>query len=173
MVGKFYNEGFGCEQNDDKALEWYIEASQHNDINGHYEVGNFYYCDRNYVKTFEYIHLAINNGLNIALNFLAFCYKFGYGLESDYIKAYELYKTSSEKGFIPSQFELAKCYDSGMGTEEDKNEALKWYKLYQKNDGKCDVASEIGNIEKELVNIIQHFSFILSFIIEKIYINLI
>lgn len=171
MVGKFYNEGFGCSKDDyNKALEWYIEASQQNDINGHYEVGHFYFCEGNYVKTLEYINLAINNGLNIALSFLAYCYKFGYaGLETDYIKAFELYKTLSEKGFIPSQYELAKCYNNSIGTQEDKNEALKWYKLYQKNDGECDVASTIVDIENELVNIILHFSFILRFIIEKIY----
>lgn len=169
MVGKFYNEGFGCSKDDyNKALEWYIEASQQNDINGHYEVGHFYFSEGNYVKTFEYINLAINNGLNIALRFLAYCYKFGYaGLETDYIKAFELYKTLSEKGFIPSQYELAKCYNNSIGTQEDKNEALKWYKLYQKNDGECDVTSTIVDIENELVNIILHFSFILRFIIEK------
>ncbi|CAB4392655.1 unnamed protein product [Rhizophagus irregularis] len=152
MIGKFYNEGFGCSKDDyNKALEWYIEASQQNDINGHYEVGHFYFCEGNYVKTLEYINLAINNGLNIALSFLAYCYKFGYaGLETDYIKAFELYKTLSEKGFIPSQYELAKCYNNSIGTQEDKNEALKWYKLYQKNDGECDVTSTIVDIENEL-----------------------
>jgi TPR repeat protein len=158
MVGKFYNEGFGCDkcdENDNMALEWYIKASQQNDINGHYEVGYYYFCKVDYEKAFEFLQLAINNGLNRASHLVAYCYKFGYGLESDYVKAFELYKSSSEKGYIPSQYELAKCYRYSMGTQEDKNEALKWYKIYQENDGKCDVTSEINEIEKELKELVK------------------
>ncbi|GBC01816.1 hypothetical protein RclHR1_04340013 [Rhizophagus clarus] len=150
MVGKFYHEGFGCKQNDDLAFEWYTKAIQQNDINGYYEIGHYYYCKINYEKAFEFFHLAIDNGLNTAFYFLAYCYKFGYGLDNDPVEAFKLYKTSSENGFIPSQYELAKCYKNGIGTQEDKNEALKWYKSYRNNDGKCEVTSDIEEIEKEL-----------------------
>ena len=32
IVGRFYEKGFGIDKNEDKAFEWYMKASQQNDI---------------------------------------------------------------------------------------------------------------------------------------------
>ncbi|RIA94916.1 hypothetical protein C1645_758911, partial [Glomus cerebriforme] len=124
MVGKFYEKGFGIDKDENIALEWYVKASQQNDIYGHFEVGRYYYTKKNYDEAFKCYQLAANNGLNVALNNLA-------GMEKDDFKIFELYKKSAENGFLPSQYELAKCYENGKGTQQNKTEALKWYKLHR------------------------------------------
>ncbi|RIA87873.1 kinase-like domain-containing protein [Glomus cerebriforme] len=154
MVGKFYNEGFGKKQDDDKAFDWYMKASQKQDTKGygHFEVGYYYYVKANYEKSIENIQFAINCGLNRAYYFLAYLYKFGLGNQkANYFKAFELYEKSSKNGFILSQHELAECYKNGIGTQKNAREALKWYKEYKKNDGELDVSSKINNLEKELL----------------------
>ncbi|RIA87874.1 hypothetical protein C1645_807102 [Glomus cerebriforme] len=148
MVGKFYNEGFGVDKDENTAFQWYMKASQKNDMNGHYEVG--YYYDYKEIVKQQYIisyQLAANNGLNIASYYLANSFKYNYGTQTDY---FELYKQSAENGFIPSQYELAECYSEGI--KENKMEALKWYKLYQENDGNYNVTTEIEDITNELKN---------------------
>ncbi|RIA94893.1 hypothetical protein C1645_803302 [Glomus cerebriforme] len=141
MIGIFYEKGFGVKENKNKAFEWYMKGSQQNDIRGHYHVGCCYYSGngvkKNKDKSFEYCQRAVDNdndsndGLNIALYFLATFYK-----QKDPVKAFELYKKSAEKGFVQSQYELAKCYKEGIGIQKSEQEALKWHDIYQENDVK-------------------------------------
>jgi len=146
LYGKFHHGGFGVAKIDKTlAFEWYMKASKNNDVIGHYEVGHCYYygygVEKNYVKAFEFVQLAANRELNIALDFLATCYEYGYGIPKDSVKAFSLYKKSAENGFIPSQSELVRCYECGMGTKENKKEALNWAKKYQESDGEYDVSA--------------------------------
>ncbi len=129
------------------TFERYIKVGH---IIGHFEG---WYEDDN-EKRFESLQHAVDDGLNIALYYLAYCYEFGVYIEMDCSKAFELYKQSSENEFIPSQYELAKCFRYGEGIQENKKEALKWYKLYQENDGIYDVSDKIKDIERELVDIL-------------------
>jgi hypothetical protein len=170
MIGKFYENGFGIDKNYKKAFEWYMKASQQNDIRGHDHVGYCYYygygVEKNWDEAFKFFQLSANDGLNITLNSLASCYQYGYGTQKNNIMAFNLYKQSAENGFVQSQYEVAKCYQNGIGICENNIEALRWYKLYQESDGKYDVSSEIKDIEKELVRMFYIF-FILSFIIKQ------
>ncbi|RIA82373.1 kinase-like domain-containing protein [Glomus cerebriforme] len=152
MIGRFYNEGFGIDINKNIAFNQYMKASQKNNIIGHFEVGWYYYKnnEKNYEKVLEFIQLAADDKLNIALYYLAYFYEFGIDIQIDNFKAFELYKISSQNGFIPAQYELANCYKYGEGTQKNKKKALKWYKCYQKNDGIYDVSNDIEDIEKEL-----------------------
>ncbi|PKY53714.1 kinase-like protein [Rhizophagus irregularis] len=156
MLGVFYNRGFGVNKSINIAFEWYMRSSQQNDLNGYYEVGFYYYLgytvERNYnERSLEFCQHAVNNGLNIALHFLASCYhQFNYNAQNNSIIAFELFKKSAENGFIPSQYELAECYKNGEGTQKNKLEALKWYKSYQENDGEINVSYPIKDIENEL-----------------------
>ncbi|POG59985.1 kinase-like domain-containing protein [Rhizophagus irregularis DAOM 181602=DAOM 197198] len=156
MLGVFYNRGFGVNKSINIAFEWYMRSSQQNDFNGYYEVGFYYYLgytvEKNYnERSLEFCQHAVNNGLNIALHFLASCYhQFNYNAQNNSIIAFELFKKSAENGFIPSQYELAECYKNGEGTQKNKIEALKWYKSYQENDGEINVSYPIKDIENEL-----------------------
>ncbi|CAB5320650.1 unnamed protein product [Rhizophagus irregularis] len=136
-----------------KIFDYLIENSNIK----HYEViiGKFYRKGGNGVtesneNAFRYYKFAANKGLNIAVDFLATCYEYGYGTQQDSIKAFELYKIAAKNGFIPSQYELGRCFNSGKGVQKSLKKALKWYKLYQKNNGISDVSSKIEEIEKEL-----------------------
>ncbi|RIA87944.1 hypothetical protein C1645_713603 [Glomus cerebriforme] len=154
IVGNFYYKGFGIDKNNDKAFEWYIKASQQNDINGYFQVGWCYHygygIKKNHKKAFKFYQLAANNESNIATYFLANFYEYGYGIQKDNLKAFELYKKSAENGFIPSQYFLAICYEYGLDAQlqVNKREALKWYKLYQENDGIYKVMDKIKNIKE-------------------------
>src|SRR4051794_10156208 len=110
-------------------------------IYGHLEVGHcFFNGGKNYEKAVAFYQLAANNGSNVALFYLAYCYNYGKGIRKDNSKAFELYKISAENEYIPSQYTLARFYGFGEGVQESKENALKWYKLYQENDGTKDVS---------------------------------
>ncbi|GES73379.1 kinase-like domain-containing protein [Rhizophagus clarus] len=156
IIGNFHYKGFGIDKNKDMAFKWYVYASQHNDINGYFQVGWCYHygygIKKDLKKAFKFYQIAANNGCNIALYYLANCYEYGYGIQKDNFKAYELYKKSVENGFIPSQYFLAIYYEHGLDTQlpVNKRNALKWYKLYQENDGIYEVSDKIRDIKKEL-----------------------
>ncbi|GBC01733.1 hypothetical protein RclHR1_04300015 [Rhizophagus clarus] len=151
MMGKFYEKGFGTDKNNDKAIEWYMEAIKQNDINGIFEAGNCYYngygVEKNRNKAFEFIQRVVNDNteeLNIALYYLASCYNSGDGvrkknetnqqlLREHQVKAFKLYKKSAENGFVQSQYELAECYKNGIGTQKNKDEASKWVEKYKES----------------------------------------
>ena len=166
MIGRFYGNGFGIDENGKIAFEWYMKASQQNNVNGHVEVGSCYFygfgIEKNYEKAFEFYQLAANNGLNnIALRKVAHCHRFSYGTKRDLFKAFESFKKSAENGFICSQYDLAVCYEYGSGTQQNLLEALKWHKKYQENDGEFDVSDIIKKIEKKIGKIF--YIFILEF----------
>jgi TPR repeat protein len=63
------------------------------------------------------------------LDNLAWCYRFGEGVEKDEKKAFELYLRYQEK-FPDSSWVshmIAECYDRGVGVERDELKALEYY----------------------------------------------
>jgi TPR repeat protein len=51
--------------------------------------------DRNYSKAVEFLQKAADKGSADAMNKLAYCYEYGYGVEKDYGKAADFLKTST------------------------------------------------------------------------------
>ena len=100
IVGVFYYKGFGVDKNENIAFEWYIKASQQNDINGHYEVGGCYYygygVNKNYKKAFEWYSKSANNGCAEGQNRLADCYYYGDGITQHVDKAFEWYSKAAK-----------------------------------------------------------------------------
>ncbi|CAI2168980.1 133_t:CDS:2 [Funneliformis geosporum] len=144
MVGKFYQEGFGTDKNQQKGLKWFLNACKNEDEHGKYEVGACYFhslgIEKSMLKAKQYFESIVDCGPNIALYKLANCYEFTISLEKEVLisKAFQLYKTSAEKGFIPSQFKVAYHYSHGFYTQINEGEALKWYKSFHKNGGYPD-----------------------------------
>ncbi|CAG8506392.1 896_t:CDS:2 [Funneliformis mosseae] len=153
LIGKFYQEGFGIDKNQQKWFKWFLKACERDDEHGKYEVGSCYYhsrgIEKSILKAEQYFKGIVDCGPNIALYKLANCYEFTISQVKEALinKAFQLYKTSAEKGFIPSQFKVAYHYSHGFYTQINEVEALKWYKSFHKDGGYPDVSDKIKKLE--------------------------
>ncbi|CAB5379273.1 unnamed protein product [Rhizophagus irregularis] len=149
VIGTFYKKGFGVDKDEKESFEWFSKASQKNDINGHFELGECYYngigIGKDCKKALYYYTLAANKGLNIALCNLA-----EYFMNSkNKRKAFSYYKKAAKSGFVQSQYYLARCYNN---KKRNIKKSLSWLKKYQENDGSWEISDEITKVEKQLVD---------------------
>ncbi|CAG8449478.1 18246_t:CDS:2 [Rhizophagus irregularis] len=154
VIGTFYKKGFGVDKDEKESFEWFSKASQKNDINGHFELGECYYngigIGKDCKKALYYYTLAANKGLNIALCNLA-----EYFMNSkNKRKAFSYYKKAAKSGFVQSQYYLARCYNN---KKRNIKKSLSWLKKYQENDGSWEISDEITKVEKQLVDQVMCF----------------
>ena len=102
MLGVFYAEGKGVEQDYAEAARWFRKAAK----------------DSKYRK-----------GISGAQCRLGDCYAEGHGVEQDYDKALEWYRRAAKQDNHIAQRKLGDCYANGTGVEQDLDEAAKWYRL--------------------------------------------
>jgi TPR repeat protein len=124
-LGYCYHFGKGIDKDETKAFKWFLKSA----VSG-YTIGqcNLGYCyqygigaDKNEKKAFEWYSKAVaesrntiaqNNllefryakdGIAVAQNNLAYCYKNGTGIEKNETKAFELFLKSAEGGNVETQ----------------------------------------------------------------------
>lgn len=102
LLGVFYAEGKGVEQDYAEAVKWFRKAAK----------------DSKYRK-----------GISRAKCRLGDCYFLGTGVEQDYNKALTWYRRAARQGNHIAQRKLGDCYAEGHGVERDLDEAAKWYRL--------------------------------------------
>ena len=116
LLGVFYAEGRGVEQDYAEAVKWFRKAAK----------------ESKYRK-----------GISGAKCRLGDCYYHGTGVEQDYDKALEWYRRAAEHGNHIAQRRLGDCYAEGHGVEQDLTEAAKWYRLAAEyGDEKAEAALE-------------------------------
>ncbi len=116
LLGVFYAEGRGVEQDYAEAIKWFRKAAK----------------ESKYRK-----------GISGAKCRLGDCYYHGTGIEQDYDKALEWYRRAAEQGNHIAQRRLGDCYAEGHGVEQDLTEAAKWYRLAAEyGDEKAEAALE-------------------------------
>ena len=101
LLGVFYAEGKGVEQDYAEAVKWFRKAAK----------------DSKYRK-----------GISGAKCRLGDCYAEGLGVEQDYDKALTWYRRAARQGNHIAQRRLGDCYAEGHGVERDLDEAAKWYR---------------------------------------------
>ena len=116
MLGVFYAEGRGVEQDYAEAVKWFRKAAK----------------ESKYRK-----------GISGAKCRLGDCYAEGHGVEQDYDKALTWYRRAAKQGNHIAQRKLGDCYAEGHGVEQDLVEAAKWYRLAAEyGDDKAEAALE-------------------------------
>ncbi|EXX72976.1 Skt5p [Rhizophagus irregularis DAOM 197198w] len=131
ILGYFNFYGIITNENDDKAFNLFINASEKNHTLAQLFVGSCYERGHGTIKNeklaYKYYEKAANNGSIDAVYNLSILCKDGIGVEKDYNKAFELFKQSAEEEHIMGLMMLGYCYDEGIGTKIDKQKAFESY----------------------------------------------
>ena len=80
---------------------------------------------QDHIVTFPFYEQTKN--FNYSVNYLAFIYTIGNGVEQNYQKAIELYTQAIEKGNLSSMYNLAAMYHYGNGVEQNYRKAIELY----------------------------------------------
>lgn len=166
----FFNEVFfdpkkgnGVKQNYEKAVEWYTEAAESNNIYAMYDLAVCYYygkgTSQDYQEAVRLFKSAADEGSVESLNFLGDCYYEGNGVTQSYSTAVSLYNEAMSNNSPQAYYNLGSCYRWGNGVPKDKAKAKELFKkgielgstncsvAYEdmlKNDDKIKMAKKIG-----------------------------
>ena len=133
---RLFNKGCEAENNKDymEAFEDYEKAAELGDNRAMFRISELYYrghgLAKDYVKSFEWLKMAIDNGNSDAYTFysMGWRYYYGQGTTQDYYQAFEWYKKAADGGHAKSTYIIGKMYEEGKGVNNDYLEAYKWYK---------------------------------------------
>lgn len=133
IIGTFYNESVGFQQNYSIGYEYLENSAKSGNCLAQNSLGVRYYSGKDVPKDINKSLYWYNESakLNypIAQYNLANRYCGGFGVDLDHDEAVRLYKLAADRGFSDAQHSLGYCYDNGIGVEKDVNEAVKWYLL--------------------------------------------
>ncbi|GET03217.1 kinase-like domain-containing protein [Rhizophagus clarus] len=143
LLGYFNFYGIVTSEDNEKAINLFINASEKNHTLAQCFVGIYYgNIMTNYELAFKYFERAASNhyavaqwtigcmyinGIGIDEDFKKAFYWNGIGIEKDYNKAFELYKQSAEGGNSDGIVMLGRCHSKGIGTKIDKQKAFELY----------------------------------------------
>lgn len=134
MLGVCYCKGYGVEQNQDKAVEYFTKAANNGDDDAMVHLAHILFLDNwkdsldNATKAIEYLESACKELNYDAIYALAVCYIKGAGVEKNIDKAIELFEELDFHEEPFGAFELAKLYEQGELVERNLELALHWYK---------------------------------------------
>ena len=124
----YYDGKNGCEQDDAKAVKWYVKAADKGNADAQNSLGFMYRNGRgglakDDVKAAEWYRKAAEQGHSEAQNNLGFMYEYGYGVEQSYKEASKWYEKSEKQGNASAQFNLAIIYYEGKGVKKNMQKA--------------------------------------------------
>lgn len=123
-----------CSKQDDneRALKYYIKAAEGGNVNALYNLGSMYYngegVEEDSVKAFEYFsRAATQNYVNAFFMLGCFYFEGTEPVVQDYAEAVKWMRLAIENGFRSdwkAAGVLAVCLQNGLGTEQDDDEAF-------------------------------------------------
>ena len=106
-LGRLYENGWGVEKNEEKALDFYKKSAETGEEKSALKVGNAYYLGKGVVKShaeaFRWYKKAAEKGNYAALYNIGLMFDEGTGVRKDPVKAFEYYKKSGDMGYGPAQ----------------------------------------------------------------------
>ena len=122
-LGKMYEQGEGVEQDFQKAMYWYREATEQRHTFAKFKMG-LLYEQRGEEEQAEHWYIqATEKGLPLAQNNLAGIYLNKRNIK----KAIHWLKQAAEQEFSAAQANLAQLYENTKGEEQDFQKAMYWY----------------------------------------------
>ena len=123
FVGMMYNQGHGVDQDEKKAAEWYILASQQGYSPAQWRLAIMYYygsgVGQDYQEAAKYYSSAARQGDSYAQNALGVMLRDGVGLLKDNTLAYLWFHIAGDNGF-----ELGTRYRDAVAIEMSQDEIL-------------------------------------------------
>jgi len=132
LLARCYDEGFGVERNQIRAVSWHLKAAEQgypaaqNHLGCCYQNGDG--VPRDDAEAVQWYRRAAEHGYAIAQANLGWCYDTGSGVAQDEAEAAEWYRQAARQDDYTAQFNLGVHYEWGSGVEQNKQEAIKWYR---------------------------------------------
>lgn len=136
LLGIWYKDGIGTEQNNELALEWFMKAAEQDYAPTYVNIGNLYHkglgVEKDNNKAVHYYKEGANRKHPACQNRLGRCYLKGIGVDVNKDLAFSLFKDSSLQGYAPAMFMLYLCFLNGWGTDKDEGAAVNYLKKASK-----------------------------------------
>ncbi len=148
LLGYMYQFGIGVEKDKKEALQYYMDASDMDEIDALNKLGWMYYngdgIKRDVSKFMDFLSKAADNGhIDAAFN-LGDIHRSGSdGVDINNSEAFRLYKQAAEGGHKNAQYRLGLAYLNGIGVKTNKDEALHWIEKAIEN-GSIDAYYAMG-----------------------------
>ncbi len=126
-LGYYYERGIGCEKDLVKARQYYELAAMHGDIKAKYNIGLFYYRNKQYPQAFNLVKESADMNYGKALLLLAYFYEHGINVAQDYESARECYLKALELGEKGMYHSLGIYSYYGYGTKQNLEEAFDYF----------------------------------------------
>ena len=133
VYGVCYEKGWGVEQDEKEALEWYRKAAAQQNGPAFNSIGNFYrtgtVVKADPKQAFEYYEKGATEKDAQALLNLGNCYFYGMGVEKDEKTAVKWWKDAADAGNVYAISQMGDCYYYGVGVEKDLTKAVEYLTL--------------------------------------------
>ena len=142
-LGYYFERGIGCDKDLVKARQYYELAAMHGDIKAKYNIGLFYYRNKQYPQAFNLVKesAAMNYGKASAL--LGYFYEHAVGCTQDFVLAREAYVKALEYGEKGLYHRLGVYSYYGNGIEKNLEEAFDYF-YAGANDGESECYYYLG-----------------------------
>ncbi|CAB4415461.1 unnamed protein product [Rhizophagus irregularis] len=147
LLGYFSYLGIETSEDNKKAFDLFINASEQGHILAQLYVGSCYQAGYGTTKdgklALKYYEKIANMGYASGLLKVGYCYSYGIGTSINYQKAFELYQQAESLGNIVAQYNLGNNYLDGEGVDKDYSKA---FELYQQaaNSGYIYAQNNLG-----------------------------
>lgn len=129
LLGELYANGFGVNQDDKKAVEWYKLAADRGDRDAMFALAMLHLAGRagppNREEAAKLLAAAAKLGHPAASYDLGLFYLEGKLFPTDFARAAELFRAAAEAGNPEAQYALATLYKDGKGVPKDLAEAAR------------------------------------------------
>ncbi len=126
-LGYYYEKGIGCEKDMVKARQYYELAAMHGDIKAKYNIGLFYYKNKQYPQAFNLVKESADANYGKALVLLGYFYEHAITGEVNYELAKECYLKALELGEKNLYHRLGQYAYYGYGGKIDLESAFSYF----------------------------------------------
>ena len=137
-LGYYYEKGIGCDKDMVKARQYYELAAMHGDVKAKYNIGLYYFKNKQYPQAINYVKEAADLGNGKACALLGYFYEHAIGGNQDYVLAREAYLKALELGEKDIYHRLGIYAYYGYGMEQNFEEAFNnFYAGAQEGEVNC------------------------------------
>jgi TPR repeat protein len=142
LLGTFYEDGIGVDQDTNRALELYKKAVEGGFAHAFYNMGNLFFKQQDFKTALDHWAHGAECGDAYCVVSLGLCFEEGRVVEQDLEEAVRLYEHAADAENSEGQIRLAICYRDGIGVEPDtqkmnelleaaktQNHPFAWYEL--------------------------------------------
>ncbi|POG75265.1 kinase-like domain-containing protein [Rhizophagus irregularis DAOM 181602=DAOM 197198] len=132
ILGYFNYYGIVTSEDNEKAFNLFINASEKNHILAQYFVGECYFYGNGTIKNeklaYKYYKKVANKNLSSGQLNIGCCYDYGMGIKKDLKEAFYWYEKAANNGNITAMYNLGLNYKDEKGVKKDYDKAFELFK---------------------------------------------